>query len=199
MTPRLWTIAGTLALLITLGAGTVFTVNSCRRKQASEAETQAHIASGEAHAHQTQAANADTLVADLKAKLENQAKQLDLVLAQRRELLRKLGASKPSSDDPSLAGLPPLPIDDSRDALIAKDAEVISAQAVVIDSQAVVIAGLTTSRDEWKATAEARERQARAQEVATDAWKKSVTTAEWKGGIKGFIAGAALGYFGGKR
>lgn len=38
-----------------------------------------------------------------------------------------------------------------------------------------------------------------AQEAATEAWKKAVTTSKWSGRLEGFAVGAALGYLGGRR
>ena len=188
-----------LGIAAALIFGGLIGYQSCRKAEAGAAETQVHIADGEANVHTAQAQTSDTLAAELRATNAAQKKQLDLVLAERRELLRKLAAIKPSGDDPSLAGLPSIPPDDPRDALIAKDAEVIQAQADHIVGLNAMVSALTISRDEWKLTAEARERQALAQAVATKAWRQSVTSAELKGGAKGLVLGLMLGFAGGKR
>lgn len=203
MTPKLWKIAGTLALLGIIAAGTVFGVNSCRRRQASEAETQAYIASGEAGVHQSNATTSDTTVSDLKAKLADQTVILARVAGERDALLKRWNArSLP------LPALPSTTTDDRpalleqlalASAVIEKDAAMIEDQSKVIETQALTIGTVTVSRDEWKATAEARERQARAQEVATKAWKQSVTSSKWVGRFQGFAAGVAVGYVAGAR
>ena len=51
---------------------------------------------------------------------------------------------------------------------------------------------------EWKAAFESERKARMAQEAATEAWKKAVTTSRWRGRVEGFAAGLALGYVGGK-
>lgn len=82
--------------------------------------------------------------------------------------------------------------------MIEKDQEDIDALQKVSTTKDVLIASLTLDRDQWKATADLRQKQAMAQEAATEAWKQAVTASRWRGRIEGFAAGVALGYVGGK-
>jgi hypothetical protein len=180
-------------------------VSEWRQRSGSQAEVQANIESGVASANQTQAQASDALVSNLQAKVDGQQQDLDRVSKERDALLRKL-ASKPVPGANPADSVPGTDAMDAleaavaiRDEVIAKDAEVIDSQKVIIDSQVGVISQLTLSRDSWKATAEARERQAMAQEAATRAWKKAVTSSKWVGRAQGFAAGIALGYVGGRR
>jgi len=201
VTPRYaaYGLCAILAVLVSLiGA------DSCRQRQGTQAETQSAIHQGEANAHQAQAQTSDALAADLKAKVDRQKQDLDRVIAERNALLRKLAANqKPGQGDPGpVLGDEPLEVLKAgiaeRDAVITKDAEVIQAQAYFIEGQKAEIAALVVSRNEWKATAEARERQAMAQAEATRAWKQAVTTSKWRGRIEGFAVGSALGYVAGR-
>jgi len=200
VTPKLSHILLGFAGCILLAGLLTWGIEHARAAQGAKHEQAAQEAKGEANAHQTQAQASDKVVTDLKTKLDDQAAQLARLQSERAVLLRRL-AAKPQPD-PAPADLPVPVADgvgDDRDALIAKDAEVIAAQALFIDGQKTEILALTTSRDQWKATAEQRERQAQAQEQATKAWKDAVTASTWKGRIQGFAAGIALGYVGGKR
>lgn len=184
-------ILGAAVLILgTLGIVS-FGVESCRRQQGSGAEVQANIAAGEAQTHEAQAGKADATVQDLQAKLDSKAKDLDRVSKERDALLKRLAAKPVPHVDPVV----PNPGADTLDALeaaiadrdevIAKDAELITVQAETITKQVQTIQVLTVARDEWRATAEARERQALAQEAATKAWKGAVSSAEWKGRAQG--------------
>lgn len=204
MTMSQWKLIGGAVIAILFTGLLAVQVTSCRKKQATDAQTQADIAKGEANAHQTQAKASDAKVADLQAKLDTKGQDLARLQKERDGLLRKL-ASNPGSH--RVVGHPGDPggesVVDGRDSLIsdlqavvAKDAEVIDSQTTVITDQKTVILALTTSRDEWKATAESREKQAMAQEAATKAWQKAVVSAQWSGGFKGFALGIVLGYAG---
>lgn len=200
MNARLFAAAVGLALVIG-GLGALAGLDSCRKHQGTQAEHNAAVASGEANAHQHNAEAQDAALSDLQTKLKAREADLDQLNAERDGLLRKLAAKPKPNADP--AGGPTVGSDDSAleaaEAVIAKDAEVIQAQDLLIKNQSESILVLTKARDEWRATAEARERQALAQEAATRAWKDAVTTSRWRGRVEGFAAGVALGYVGGKR
>lgn len=191
---------GAILLVLASLAG----VDSCRKRQGSQAEVQAAIHQGEANAHQAQAQTSDAAYEDLKAKVDGQKQDLDRLNTERNALLRRLAAKplpNPNHADhiPGSDALDALEAAiDVRDEIIAKDAEVIQAQAYFIEAQKAEIAVLVVSRDEWKATAEARERQAMAQAEATRAWKQAVTTSRWQGRGEGAVVGALLGLLGGK-
>ena len=203
MTPTIGKIiAGAAAVLIIIGA-LVFGVDSCHRRQGSAAEVQANIAKGEANAHQSQAQASDSKVADLETTVASQTKQLARVQEERDALLKRwrtrpippavLPATTPDDRSELLEQLV------LADAVIQKDAETIYNLAVGSTVKDSLIVQLTTSRNEWRATAEARERQALAQQAATKAWRDSVTTSRWTGRIEGALAGAAIGFLGGRR
>lgn len=200
MSPR-YIIGAALAVALILGS--LVGYQSCRTSQGSAAEVQANIASGAANVHQSQAQASDALEPNLKAKLADQTVILARVTGE-RDALRKQWAARPVPPD----ALPPAAPDDRpalleqldlASAVIEKDAAMIDNQSKVIETQALTIGTLTVSRNEWKLTAEARERQALAQEAATRAWKSAVTSSKWIGRAQGFAAGVALGYAGGKR
>lgn len=200
---------------MSLGAGIVlafglvgllaFITEGCEKKRGTQNEVTAHIAEGEANAHQSQANASDAKVSDLQAKVDSQAKELGRLNAERDALLKRL-AAKPLPNPNHADPIPGTDLVDAleiavseRDEVIAKDAQVIEAfkaDSVVKDS---LITAIAKSRDEWKATAEARERQAIAQKAATDAWKKAVVASKWEGRVQGFAAGIAVGFLGGRR
>jgi FlaG/FlaF family flagellin (archaellin) len=207
MTPILGKIlAGALAVILAVGA-IAWGLDAYHKRRATKDEVQAQVFKGEANATQTQAQAKDKAYADLKAEHEATKADLDRLSLERSALLRKLAAAKQNSGTPSQPDPGTVPTttpalsDDlaSRDAVIAKDAELITAQAKVIEDQKSEIVILTDARDQWKATADLRNRQAMAQEAATEAWKKAVTASRWQGRIEGALAGAALGYLGGRR
>jgi hypothetical protein len=199
-------LVGGLVLAFGLVGCLAFIAESCQKKHGNANEVTAHIAEGEANAHQSQANASDAKVSDLQAKVDGQAKELGRLNAERDALLKRLAAKPVPHADPVGSNLSPTDLVDAletavadRDEVIAKDAEVIGkleADSTVKDS---LIVALTTSRDEWKATAQARERQAIAQAAATEAWKKAVSSSKWTGRVQGFAAGVALGYVGGRR
>lgn len=206
MTPRLSHILIGAGLVLGLWAAAVFGIDAYQKYKGRGNEVAAHIAEGEANAHQSQANASDAKISDLQAKVDSQAKDLGRLNAERDALLKRLAAKPVSHADPVGPNLSPTDALDAleaavaeRDEVIAKDAEVITSQAGIIKDQTVVIGQLMISRDEWKATAEARERQAIAQEAATKAWKDAVRSSKWSGRVQGFAAGVALGFLGGKR
>ena len=129
MIPR-YAVLGLGAILLVLVA--LAGVDSCRRHQGASSETQAAIHQGEANAHQTQAGEADAKVQDLQAKLEDQKQGLDRLTKERDVLLRKLAAKPVPHVDPSDPVPGPVALEaalsaiSERDAVIAKDAEVIA-------------------------------------------------------------------------
>lgn len=207
MNARLFAAVLGLALVIG-GLAALSGLDSCRRAGGGLAEHNAAVAQGEANAHQSQAQAHDSEVADLQAQLVAREADLGRLSRERDALRRKLAAVGQSNSHPANTGS--VGADDSEPsgnsgeldllrATVAKDAEVIEAQELLIKNQSESILVVTKARDEWKATAEARERQALAQEAATKAWKDAVTSSRWRGRVEGFAAGVALGYVGGRR
>ena len=205
MTPRLSHILITAGVVIALLGAVVFGLDAIHKHKGESSQTTANIESGVASAHQSQAQAHDATVENLKAQLSAREADVGRLSRERDALLRKLASvPKPGagSAGDNLSPTEPVGADDSElemlRATVEKDAEVIEAleaDSVVKDS---LITAALRSRDEWKATAEARERQALAQEAATEAWKKAVVSSRWRGRFEGFAAGVALGYAGGK-
>lgn len=201
MTPGLGKILAAAGAVLLIIGSLVFGFDSCHKRRGAVAETIAHIAEGEANAHQSAAGRSDARLPEIEARL---AEATAGMAGARAEVarLRKALATRPEAV-PGPDGAPTAPDEslaaDPRDALIASQDVLIASQDAVITEQARKIAVLQVSRDEWKNTAEARERQALAQEAATRAWKSAVTTSRWRGRVEGFAAGAALGYLGGRR
>jgi hypothetical protein len=199
-------LAGALAVILAIGA-IAWGLDAYHKRHATKAEAQAQVFKGEANATQSQAQAKDKAYEDLKAEHEAAKADLDRLSLERSALLRKLAAAKQNSGTPSqpdpgtVPSTTPALSDDlaSRDAVIAKDAEVIGKQQLLISYQSEQILVLTQARDGWKATAELRDKQAMAQEQATAAWKKAVTASRWQGRVEGALVGAAIGYLGGHR
>ena len=188
-----------LGLILAILAG-LASYGAHKKKTGQGSQVIAAEAKGEANAHQAQAQASDKALQDLQAKHLETQEALGRLTSERVALLKRLESERQARLDAESAHPAAVePVPDVRDAVIAKDAEVIAAQAVVIGQKDAEIVQLTTSRDEWKATAEARERQALAQESATKAWKQAVTSSKWVGRAQGFAAGVAIGYIGAKR
>ena len=202
MSPRLLqALLGGLLIIGVLG-GTALGVESCGKGRVDGATANANIAHGEASADQTQAQTSDAQVADLQARVARTAQDVDRLTAERVRLLRALAAQVPqvpSNPDPAAPIAPqPVPLADVRDQVIAKDAELIHAQQVVIQDQAAVIGTLIISRDAWKATASAREREAAQLRIALDAMKTVQSSGKWLGRVQGFAIGLGAGYVAGR-
>ncbi len=202
MSPRiLQALLGGLLIVGVLG-GVALGVESCGKGKVNQGVQQANEAHGAANANQSQAQASDKLVADLQARVESAAQDMDRLTKERAALLRKLEAKVPpvpSDPDHAVAVAPqPGPVADERDAVIAKDAELIQAQQVVISDQAAVIGTLIVSRDAWKATAEARQREAAGLRIALDAQKSVAASSKWLGRVQGFAIGLGAGYVTGR-
>jgi len=191
MIPRRYLLMGLGAVLAILAA--LVGVDSCRKHDATQAETQSAIHQGEANAHVQQAqaipdhsaelAQAQAVVAGERA--EN-ARLRRLVEAERRARVSDhAGAAVP---DP--AAVPA----DHRDELLAADAVLIAKQDAQIQGLQVALMDERKRSAEFKAAFEAERKATAAQQAATEAWKKAVTTSRWRGRIEGFAAGVALGY-----
>ena len=184
-----------LAIVITMLGFAAFGSESCNRGKVQQAEAAANVSHGAADAHQQQAQASDAQVEDLKAKVQSQNAKVGRLLAERTALLARLDHADHVPVDPVPPGEP---VRDDRDAVIAKDAEVIAAQGKQITDQAVVISALTVSRDAWKATAEERAREAAGLRIALDAQKSVANSGKWVGRFQGFAIGIGAGYVAGR-
>ena len=187
-------LLGLALVVIALGAS-AFGIESCGKGKVQQGTIQAAEAHGAADAHQQQAQASDAQVEDLKAKVQSQNAKVGRLLAERTALLARLDHADHVPVDPVPPGEP---VRDDRDAVIAKDAEVIAAQGKQITDQAVVISALTVSRDAWKSTAEDRAREAAGLRIALDAQKSVANSGKWMGRVQGFAIGLGAGYVTGR-
>lgn len=185
---------GAILLVLASLAG----VDSCRKRQGSQAEHQAAVHQGEANAHVQQAqavpdhaaelAQAKADVAGARAEVERLRR---IVAAQRRQGVPD--PAGPAAPDPG----PVAP--DHRDELLAADAVLIAKQDAQIQGLTVALTDEQARSEQFRLAFEAERKATAAQQAATVAWKQAVTTSKWRGRIEGFAAGVALGYVGGKR
>ena len=135
---------------------------------------------------------------DLESQAATLRRERDDLRARLAGTSRPRPSSVPAPVDPS-APSPDLPVPlDDRDALIEKDAELIDLQEKEIGALKVANSGLHAETDALRKALAASEAGAQAQAQATAAWKSAVAAAEWKTGIKGALAGAALGFIAGR-
>ena len=199
MTPRLWHIIAGAVLALGLVFGIAMGISHVAQKISGKAEAGAKVEEKKADAHADKAKESDKQVEDIKAKLGLATTNLDRLTSERNALLKQL--HKPVSPGPvALPSLPAIPSDapDVRDAVIAKDAEVIEAQAKVIAGQKLEISGLVTSRDEYKAAFEGARRANTGLQIALDAQKVVNSSNKWVYRIEGFAVGISVGYVGGR-
>lgn len=163
----------------------VFLIDSCHRKQGQQREVQVAVHQGAAETHQAAAQAQDAQVPALKKRLQDSQAEVDALKAELAQIQAQ--GNVEGVDTPNYQGI----IDGQAKVIDAQDKQII-----VLKEEVVV---LTLARDEWKKTAEEREKQALAQAAATEAWKQAVSSSLWKGRIQGFAAGLALGYVGAKR
>jgi len=184
-----------LALVVVALGASAFGIESCGKGKVQQGTIQAAEAHGAADAHQQQAQASDAQVEDLKAKVQSQNAKVGRLLAERTALLARLDHADHVPVDPVPPGEP---VRDDRDAVIAKDAEVIAAQGKQIDDQGILLDQIATSRDAWKLTAEERAREAAGLRIALDAQKSVANSGKWVGRFQGFAIGLGAGYVAGR-
>ena len=174
-----------LGLVIGGLATSVFVIDSCHRKQGQQQEVQVAVHQGAAETHQAAAQAQDAQVPALKKRLQDSQAEVDALKAELAQIQTQGNVA--SVDPPDYKGI----IDGQSKLIVAQDKQI-----TVLKEEVVV---LTQARDEWKKTAEEREKQALAQAAATAAWKSAVSSSTNKGRIQGFAVGVALGFLGGRR
>ena len=199
MTPRLSHILIGAALVVVLFGALAFTVSEIGHNVSGKAEASAKIEEKKADAHADAAKVSDKQVEDIKTKLDIAKANLDRLTSERDALLRKL-KQPPSHSPVALPSLPAIPSDtpDVRDAVIAKDAEVIASQKSVIEQQDAEIKGLVTSRDQWKAAYSDEKRSNVGLQIALDAQKVVSSSNKWVYRAQGLVIGFGAGYIGGR-
>lgn len=188
--------------LIMLALASLAGVDSCKRKQAVVGEATANVAHGEADAHVGTATQADAEV----LRIKSEAKTTEANLARARAEVQRLrglmeaqaGAGVPHTGVP-VAPLPdPDPGVDLHRQVDLAQGELIQAQ----DAQIVVLTqenmALTKARDEWKLTAEARNREAAGLRIALDAQKSLNRTGSLKASLGGLTIGLGAGFLAGR-
>ena len=176
--------------------------DSLRKHQGAKNEVQAQVYKGEANANQAQASQTDAEVLRLKAAHVQDQADVNRARAEVQRLRTQLAAARregiPNQVVPPVAPDAPDSGGDLHGQLdLAKDG-LITKQDIQIQGLKEESALLLKDRDQWKATAEFRQRQALAQEAATNAWKKAVTDSRWRGRVEGFVVGLAGGYAAGR-
>ena len=199
MNPRL--VAAALGLALLVGAlGALSMGESCGKGKVDRAEQKADVAHGEANAHGSAAITTDAEVLRLKEAHKTDQANVDSARAEVQRL-RKILASRPvpvpDPPSPDPAPVPVVSASDLHGIVDAQDA-LIKAQDQQIIGLKTEVQFLTLARDEWKATAEARNREAVGLRIALDAQKHVATSWKWMGRIQGFACGVAVGFVGGK-
>jgi hypothetical protein len=193
--PRRYLLLGLGAVLAIFAATVGF--DSCYQKKVTKADRQANTAHGEADVHQQQAqavpdhaaelAQAKTDVAGARAEVE---KLRRIVAAQRRQ-----GVPDPVVPDPAQ----PVTVEpDHRDELLAADAVLIAKLDDQVKGLQLALTDEQKRSFEWKATAEAREREAVGLRIALDAQKHVSASGKWVGRFQGLAVGLAGGYIAGR-
>lgn len=187
--PALVTGLGVLVVLgVTFGAG-YWQGTKRNQTKVTQAETQANIAKGEADAFKRQAEAKDQAIAAKDAAIVDARKLVSRANAE-IERIKNLPAVVPSG-----SGTPDLrPLVERQGQLIA--AYEISEKAkdgLIRDLDAKVF-DLSTSRDLWKASADAREREAAGLRIALETQKTLTRNALWKGRIQGLVIGVGSFY-----
>lgn len=202
MTFTPWKVLAGAVLALLLAYGSFSAFHYYHQSQGTKDEAQAQVFKGEANANQTQASQTDAEVLRLKAAHAQDQTDVDRARAEVQRLRAQLAATRREGiPDPIVPAAAPDALDPSGDLHgqldLAKD-DLIAKQDTQIQGLKEENTLLLKDRDQWKATAELRERQALAQEAATSAWKKSVTESRWKGRLEGFAVGLASGYAAGR-
>ena len=194
-------LAGAAAALLLVGL-IAWGMDHYHQAKGTKDEVRAQVFKGEANANQAQATQTDTEVLQLKAAHAQDQVDVDRSRAEVQRLRAQLATTRREGVPdqvvpPAAPGAPDSGGDLHGQLDLAKD-DLITKQDTQIQGLKAENALLLKDRDQWKATAELREKQALAQEAATAAWKKAVTESRWRGRVEGFVAGAALGYVGGR-
>ena len=199
MTPRLSHIVAGAILAIGVVIGALIGIAHVAQKISGKAEASAKIEEKKADAHADAVKVSDKQVEDIKTKLDIAQTNLDRLTSERDALLRKI-KQPPSPGPVALPTLPAIPSDtpDVRDAVIAKDAEVIASQKSVIEQQDAEIKGLVTSRDQWEAAYSDEKRSNVGLQIALDAQKVVSSSNKWVYRAQGLVIGFGAGYIGGR-
>ena len=201
MTPRAYLLAGGIVALGAIYGAGYWHGQHKENTRATQAEHKADVAKGEADALKRLGLAKD---AEIQAKDTSLALSRAEVARRMAELAKVKGAlqASVSASSPSGASLPIEPVQPRMvdlAPLVAKQDEVINAQAYLIQGLETKIVDLTISRDAWKGSSEAREREVAGLRIALEAQKSLTKGALWKGRFQGLAVGLGCGYLAGKR
>ena len=192
-------VAGVLAVFLLLAFALGYGIG--QRKQmnrATQAEKQADELKGKADALKAQAITQDKALAGAEPRLAEQRAKVDRLTAELTRLRASHASAEASAPREATDFEPvPGPVVDLA-PVVAKQDEIIQAQAEVIKDQDVKISGLILSRDAWRGSAESREAEAIQLRAALTAQQGLNTGALWRGRIQGFAVGIASGYVAGR-
>lgn len=198
MTPTLGKILAGAAAAVLLVGLIAWGMDHYHQALGNKDQQQAQEFKGEANALQKQAQQAPdhaqelaAAKADVAGARAEVARLRAVVEAERRS--RVPDPAGPAAPEPAVV------VPDHRDEFLAADAVLIAKQDADIQKLTTALADKTAEADTWHKAHDLREKQAMAQEAATDAWKKAVTESRWRGRVEGFAAGVALGFVGGRR
>ena len=177
-----------LALVVVLAMGVLWAVKRHDVSTGNKAEAQAAAFKAEANA--TTAAAVQT---DAKVELIHKANAPDQARVDRdRAEVKRLTDVVASEPDTTPRDDPRLELDQAKDVLIA---DLITQ----VEGLKTENAALLEDRNQWRATADLRLKQAQAQEAATTAWKHAVTESRWLGRGEGGLIGFGLGLLKGRK
>jgi small-conductance mechanosensitive channel len=167
-------------------------VESCKREQVGAFEKKAGEAKGRADANAGTAGAADARAkareGDL-AQAESRVARLQVELERLRHRPVEVRPTLPEAPTPT----PMAPVEDLV-PLVAKQDELIQAQALQIHGLKAQVLDLTTGRDHWKEAFRAERDRALSLELALEAQKAVARASLWKGRIQGLAVGFAAGY-----
>lgn len=195
MTQREWIISAASLLLIALIGFGIYTHYQKAKRTIGEAYAQK--ADEMAKAHTRLAADSDANITNLQAQSKAQQKTVDQLTTERAALLKKLAAAKQGTPTVPPPGDGIVAPPDERDAVIAKDAELIDAQTKMIESQKLVIAQSDVSITQWRAAFQAEQKRATGLQIALDAQKALNKADKWIYRAQGFAIGIGGGYIAG--
>lgn len=192
-------VAGVLAVFLCLAFSMGYGMGQRKQIQrATQAEKQADEAKGKADALKAVAIQKDQALDAGEARLAESRAKMDRITAELSRL-RASQASAQASSNREASDFDPVPGPVADLApVVAKQDELIKAQADVIQAQDVKISGLILSRDAWKGSAGARESEAIQLRAALTAQQGLNAGALWRGRIQGFAVGIASGYVAGR-
>lgn len=187
-----------LAMLVMVGLfGLLVTgTESCNRKRGQAAEQKAQEAKGRADAHAGEAGQADARAQAREGELADATAEVERIRVELERLRQRPVGVRPTV--PAAEPVPgPAPVEDLA-PVVAKQDELIQAQARQIKGLEAQVVDLTAGRDQWKAAFQSERDRALSLELALEAQKAVSKGALWRGRLQGVAIGFAAGYVAGR-